>query len=126
MPFFAAHCAIGAVTCGSVMEKRTTYGDLVVIADDAAFMMIIGFFASVTRKPDGSFGEPVWTPIAYPGGKVTTGNTVVDNQTLGAALAIADGASAPNRLREDADRLAMDAVRDAIWGTIDDRGLYLF
>lgn len=42
-----------------------------------------GFFASVTRKPDGGFGEPVWTPIAYPGGKATTGNTVVDNQALG-------------------------------------------
>src|SRR5207244_1799849 len=47
MPFLAAHCAIGAVTCGRVMEKRVTYGDLVVITDEAAFMMTIGFFAWV-------------------------------------------------------------------------------
>ena len=42
-----------------------------------------GFFASVARKPDGNFGEPVWTPISYPGSKATTGNTIVDNQVLG-------------------------------------------
>ncbi len=44
---------------------------------------VSGFFASITRKPDGSFGTPVWTPIAYPDSRITTGNTVVDNKALG-------------------------------------------
>ena len=46
MPFFAAHCAIGCVSCGNVCETRTMYGERVVITDVAAFMMTIGFFAS--------------------------------------------------------------------------------
>ena len=45
--FLAAHSAIGAVTCGSVNDTRTTFGDFVVIALVAAFMTIIGIFASV-------------------------------------------------------------------------------
>src|SRR2546421_13116621 len=47
MPFLADHWAIGCVICGSVIDTRTIYGDLVVMIDVAAFMMIIGFFASV-------------------------------------------------------------------------------
>jgi len=47
MPFFAAHSPSGAATCGSVKENRATYGDLLVMIDVAAFMMSIGFFASV-------------------------------------------------------------------------------
>src|SRR5262245_15266473 len=47
MRFFAAHSAIGAVTCGSVNDTRTMYGDLVVMIDVAAFITIIGTLASV-------------------------------------------------------------------------------
>src|SRR6267143_1866848 len=47
MPFFALHSAIGSVTCGSVIEKRAMYGDLVVMTEEAAFMTIIGIFACV-------------------------------------------------------------------------------
>ena len=47
MPFLAAHCATGWVSCGSVCDTRTTYGERVVITDVAAFMITIGFFASV-------------------------------------------------------------------------------
>src|SRR5215470_9017793 len=47
MPFFAAQIAIGSVTWGSVIEKRAMYGDLVVMIEEAAFMMIIGTFACV-------------------------------------------------------------------------------
>ena len=46
MPFFAAHCAIGCVSCGSVCDTRTMYGERVVITEVAAFMITIGFFAS--------------------------------------------------------------------------------
>ena len=35
------------MTCGSVIETRAMYGDLVVMIDVAAFMMIIGILASV-------------------------------------------------------------------------------
>lgn len=45
-----------------------------------------GFFASVPRKSDGSFGEATWTPIFYQGSTVTTGNTVVGNNVLGIFL----------------------------------------
>src|SRR5437870_5139323 len=47
MPFFAAHSAIGSVTWGSVIENRATYGDLVVMIEEAAFITIIGFLAWV-------------------------------------------------------------------------------
>src|SRR3954452_18826080 len=58
MPFFAAQRAIGSVTCGSVIEKRTTEGDLVVIIDDAAFMITMGVFAWVaTAATAKAFGE---------------------------------------------------------------------
>src|SRR2546425_437026 len=46
MPFFAAHCAIGCVSCGSVCETRAIYGERVVMTEVAAFMITIGFFAS--------------------------------------------------------------------------------
>ena len=46
-PFLAAHRAMGSVTWGNVIEKRATYGDLVVMMEEAAFMMIIGTFACV-------------------------------------------------------------------------------
>ena len=46
MPFFDAHCAIGWVSCGSVCDSRTMYGERVVMTDVAAFMITIGFFAS--------------------------------------------------------------------------------
>ena len=36
MPFLAAHCAIGCVSCGSVCETRTIYGERVVMTDVAA------------------------------------------------------------------------------------------
>src|SRR5213595_3028910 len=45
MPFLAAHWAIGWVSCGSVWEMRTMYGERVVITDVAAFMITMGFFA---------------------------------------------------------------------------------
>ncbi len=48
MPFFSAHCAIGALICGIVIDTRVMYGDFVVIDDVAAFEMIIGTLASVT------------------------------------------------------------------------------
>jgi len=47
MPFFQAHVAIGTETWGRVIEKRAMYGERVVITEVAAFMTIIGFFASV-------------------------------------------------------------------------------
>jgi hypothetical protein len=45
-----------------------------------------GFLASVARKPDGSFADPTWTDVFYPGGDITTGNTVVENNVLGIFL----------------------------------------
>ena len=57
MPFFAAHCAIGCVSCGSVCDTRTMYGERVVMTDVAAFMITIGFFASVaTGATASAFG----------------------------------------------------------------------
>ena len=50
MPFFAAHCAIGCVSCGSVCETRTMYGERVVMTEVAAFMITIGFFASARNR----------------------------------------------------------------------------
>src|SRR5207237_4523840 len=47
MPDLKAQVPIGEATCASVIDRRATYGDLVVMIDVAAFMMIIGFFASV-------------------------------------------------------------------------------
>jgi len=40
-------------------------------------------FASVTVKPDGSFSDAIWTPISYPGGKLSTGNSVYKNVAMG-------------------------------------------
>ncbi len=48
MPSFSAHCAIGALTCGMVIETRAMYGERVVMAEVAALTTIIGTFASVT------------------------------------------------------------------------------
>ncbi len=46
-----------------------------------------GFFASVPRNPNGTFGEATWTAIEYESGGVvadgTSGNTVVENFVLG-------------------------------------------
>jgi hypothetical protein len=42
-----------------------------------------GFFATVRRKVDNTFGNAVWTDVFYPGSTITTGNTVVDNKVLG-------------------------------------------
>lgn len=42
-----------------------------------------GFFASVRRKAGGGFANPVWIDVAYPGNKVTTGNTIIGNKVLG-------------------------------------------
>ena len=55
-----------------------------------------GFFASVSRLPDGSFGEANWTPInfAYPGFTnvvLTTGNTVLGNDVLGIFTDVSSG-----------------------------------
>src|SRR5438874_5727351 len=50
MPFFAAHCAIGCVSCGNVCDTRTIYGERVVMTDVAAFMITIGFFASARSE----------------------------------------------------------------------------
>src|SRR5258706_13268242 len=48
MLLFAAHWAIGIVTCGSVIDTRAMYGDLLTMIEVAAFMMIVGILASVT------------------------------------------------------------------------------
>jgi hypothetical protein len=40
-------------------------------------------FASVTVKPDGSFSNAIWTPISYPGSKLSTGNSVYKNVAMG-------------------------------------------
>lgn len=47
------------------------------------------FFAQIERRADGSFAEPLWTEIAYPGEDVTftSGNTVIDDTVLGIYLA---------------------------------------
>src|SRR3954454_20593532 len=50
MPFLAAHWAIGADTCGSVIDTLTMNGDLVVTTQDAAFMTAIGIFGSVATS----------------------------------------------------------------------------
>jgi hypothetical protein len=42
-----------------------------------------GFFATVRRNTDGSFGDATWADVFYPGGALTTGNTIVDNKVLG-------------------------------------------
>ncbi len=42
-----------------------------------------GFFATVGRNQDGTFGDATWTAISYPGAGNTTGNTVVENKVLG-------------------------------------------
>ena len=47
MLFLAAHSASGAATCESVNETRAMYGDLAVMIDVAAFMMIVGTLACV-------------------------------------------------------------------------------
>ena len=54
MPFLAAHVPIGALICGSVIDTRAMYGDLVVITDVAAFKMIIGFLACVAMSATAS------------------------------------------------------------------------
>lgn len=43
----------------------------------------LGFFASVKRNQDGTFGTMEWTSINVPGADVTSGNTVYGNTTLG-------------------------------------------
>ena len=48
MPFFAAHVAMGAETCGSVIEKRTMYGERSVTTEEAAFITTMGVFAAVS------------------------------------------------------------------------------
>jgi hypothetical protein len=40
-------------------------------------------FAFIARNGDGSFAKPVWTPIAYPGSSLTTGNTVYGDIAMG-------------------------------------------
>src|SRR5262245_50099933 len=47
MPFLIAQSPIGAETWGRVSEMRTTYGDLVVMTEVAAFMITIGVLPSV-------------------------------------------------------------------------------
>jgi hypothetical protein len=42
-----------------------------------------GFFAHVSRMPDGAFGQARWVPIAYPSSLLTSGNTVFENNVLG-------------------------------------------
>jgi hypothetical protein len=41
------------------------------------------FFAHVSRMPDGAFGQARWVPIAYPSSRLTSGNTVFENNVLG-------------------------------------------
>ena len=55
-------------------------GEYVDIAHDDK---IGGFFASITRTPDGSFSKADWTNIAFPNADLTTGNTVIGNNVLG-------------------------------------------
>jgi hypothetical protein len=40
-------------------------------------------FAFIPRNGDGTFGAAVWTPIAYPGTSLTTGDTVFENVAMG-------------------------------------------
>jgi hypothetical protein len=42
-----------------------------------------GFFASITRLPDGSFSAADWTSITFPSADLTTGNTVIGNKVFG-------------------------------------------
>src|SRR5512140_785344 len=57
MPFLIAQVARGAVTCGKVIDTRAMYGERVVMIEVAAFMMIIGFLASVASgATDRAFG----------------------------------------------------------------------
>src|ERR1700730_13272543 len=57
MPFLCAQIAIGCVICGSVIDTRTIYGDLVVMVEGAAFMTTIAFLASVaTGATASAFG----------------------------------------------------------------------
>lgn len=43
----------------------------------------LGFFASIKRNSDGSFGTPEWTSINYPQALITSGNTVYSDSVLG-------------------------------------------
>ena len=54
MPFLAAHVPIGALICGSVIDVRAMYGDLVVMTDVAALKITIGFFACVAMSATAS------------------------------------------------------------------------
>jgi hypothetical protein len=56
---------------------------------------------------------------------VTQGYGLLDNETTVRGQAILLGTESPDRTREDAWRLAVDAARDAVWGTIDDNSLYV-
>jgi hypothetical protein len=47
----------------------------------------LGFFASVKRNQDGTFGTMEWTSINVPGATVTSGNTVYGDTTLGVYVA---------------------------------------
>ncbi len=40
-------------------------------------------FIFIPVKPDGSFGEAAWTPFAFPGAELTTGNTIYRNLMMG-------------------------------------------
>jgi PEP-CTERM motif len=76
------------------ISSLISHFDGITLADDGSFHLTgdqisveseeeLGFFASVRRNEDGSFGEAIWTSINYPDAVVTSGNTVYKNKVLG-------------------------------------------
>lgn len=76
------------------LTSLISHFDGITLADDGSFHLTgdqisvdtgeeLGFFATVRRNEDGTFGEAVWTSIEYPTGIVTSGNTVYKNTVLG-------------------------------------------
>lgn len=43
----------------------------------------LALFASITVNPDGSFSDATWIPYAFPGGVLTTGNSIYQNVMMG-------------------------------------------
>ncbi len=76
------------------LTSLISHFDGITLADDGSFHLTgdqisietgeeLGFFASVRRNEDGTFGEAVWTSIEYPEALVTSGNTVYKDKVLG-------------------------------------------
>jgi hypothetical protein len=76
------------------LTSLVSHFDGVTLADDGSFHLTgdqisvdtgeeLGFFATVRRNEDGSFGDAIWTSIEYPDAVVTSGNTVYKDKVLG-------------------------------------------